>query len=138
VVALYLSYRLIVVDLFDRENYLGKQMILKHNRDTHWTLACTGHSINAPTGRWQNKKDVHWYARDLERDEGEKERLRKAEIKRQKELEENALSIALGYGPTLKEEGEEGTGANSIVVPKSEKELEIEALEAEEKKRRKE
>lgn len=48
------------------------------------------------------------------------------------------MSIALGYGPTLKEEGEEGTGANSIVVPKSEKELEIEALEAEEKKRRKE
>lgn len=111
----------------DRENYLG-------------------HSVQAPTGRWQNRQDVHWYARDIAgQDESEKERVRKAEIKRQKELEENALSIALGYGPTLKEEDGQGddepngqaTGANSVVVPKSEKEKEIEVMEAEEKRRRK-
>ena len=98
----------------------------------------SGHSINAPTGRWQNRKDIHWYAREVQTDEGEKERQRKAEIKRQKELEENALSIALGYGPTLKEDGEEGTGANSIKVEKTEKEKELDLLEAEEKKRKKE
>lgn len=99
----------------------------------------TGHSINAPTGRWQNRKDIHWYARDTHTSDESKEIQRKAEIKRQKELEENALSIALGYGPTLKEDGEgEGTGANGIVVEKTEKEKELDRLELEEKKRKKE
>lgn len=50
-----------------------------------------GHSINAPTGRWQKNKDVHWYNRDHE--DGEAERL--AEIKRIKEAEEDALAVAL-------------------------------------------
>ena len=56
-------------------------------------------------------------------------------------MEENALSIALGYGPTIKD-GEdadgEGTGANGIKVEKTEKEIELDRLEAEEKKRKKE
>ena len=43
----------------------------------------------------------------------------------------------MGYGPTLKEDGE-GTGANGFKVEKTEKELELERLEAEEKKKRKE
>ncbi len=50
-----------------------------------------GHSINAPTGRWQKNKDVHWYNRD--HDDGEAERL--AEIKRVKEAEADALAVAL-------------------------------------------
>ncbi|KAG1751434.1 kinase phosphorylation protein-domain-containing protein [Suillus paluster] len=57
----------------DRENYLG-------------------HSINAPTGRWQKNKDVHWYNRDnasqSERDE---------EIRKIKEAEAEALAAALGF-----------------------------------------
>ncbi|KAG0700825.1 kinase phosphorylation protein-domain-containing protein [Suillus ampliporus] len=57
----------------DRENYLG-------------------HSINAPTGRWQKNKDVHWYNRDntsqSERDE---------EIRKVKEAEAEALAAALGF-----------------------------------------
>ncbi|KAF8590656.1 hypothetical protein K439DRAFT_1329157 [Ramaria rubella] len=56
----------------DRENYLG-------------------HSINAPTGRWQKNKDVHWYNRDLKA--GEAERLE--EIRKIKEAEEDALAVAL-------------------------------------------
>ncbi|TFK40105.1 kinase phosphorylation domain-containing protein [Crucibulum laeve] len=56
----------------DRENYLG-------------------HSINAPTGRWQKNKDIHWYNRDVTQDEAE----RQEEIRKVKELEADALAVAL-------------------------------------------
>ncbi|KAF9651445.1 hypothetical protein BDM02DRAFT_3091146 [Thelephora ganbajun] len=56
----------------DRENYLG-------------------HSINAPTGRWQKNKDVHWYARD----EDETTDQRKEELRKIKEVEAEALAGAL-------------------------------------------
>lgn len=50
-----------------------------------------GHSINAPTGRWQKNKDVHWYNRDKVDTEAE----RAEEIRKVKEAEAEALSIAL-------------------------------------------
>ncbi|KAF8902308.1 kinase phosphorylation domain-containing protein [Mucidula mucida] len=56
----------------DRENYLG-------------------HSINAPTGRWQKNKDIHWYNRDKKDTEAE----RLEEIRKVKEAEAEALSLAL-------------------------------------------
>ncbi|KAH7873812.1 kinase phosphorylation protein-domain-containing protein [Lentinula edodes] len=59
----------------DRENYLG-------------------HSINAPTGRWQKNKDVHWYSRDLKDSEAE----RLEEIRKIKEAEADALAVALYVG----------------------------------------
>lgn len=49
-----------------------------------------GHSINAPTGRWQKNKDVHWYSREQQKN-GEREE----EIRKIRELEANALSAAL-------------------------------------------
>ncbi|TRM64937.1 kinase phosphorylation protein-domain-containing protein [Schizophyllum amplum] len=55
-----------------------------------------GHSINAPTGRWQKGKDVHWYSR--EKEQAEEDRL--AEIRRIKEAEAEALAVALGFAPT--------------------------------------
>ncbi|KAF5375624.1 hypothetical protein D9757_008523 [Collybiopsis confluens] len=58
----------------DRENYLG-------------------HSINAPTGRWQKNKDVHWYSRDLQDSEDK----RREEIRKVKEAEADALAAALGF-----------------------------------------
>lgn len=50
-----------------------------------------GHSINAPTGRWQKNKDVHWYNRDLK----DSELQRQEEIRKIKEAEADALAVAL-------------------------------------------
>ncbi|KAF8267654.1 kinase phosphorylation protein-domain-containing protein [Lactarius quietus] len=102
----------------DRENYLG-------------------HSTNAPTGRWQKNKDIHWYSRDLQSTSEE----RAEEMRKIKEAEAEALSVALcvthisyffssniqsplisfsGFGPSSKKEGSSstpGTGTNAIPVP---------------------
>ena len=50
-----------------------------------------GHSINAPTGRWQKNKDVHWYQRDEKGGEEE----RREELRKVKEAEAEALAAAL-------------------------------------------
>jgi len=63
----------------DRENYLG-------------------HSINAPTGRWQKNKDIHWYKRDVANSESD----RLEEIRKIKEAEADALAVALGFKSTAK------------------------------------
>jgi len=106
----------------DRENYLG-------------------HSINAPTGRWQKNKDIHWYNRET--DEGDAER--QEEIRRIKEAEAEAMSIALGFGPSKKDASESSgaaTGANAIPGPmtKTEPDSNSDTLAAqkEERRRRKE
>ncbi|KZP01270.1 hypothetical protein CALVIDRAFT_548101 [Calocera viscosa TUFC12733] len=66
----------------DRENYLG-------------------HSVNAPAGRWQKNKDIHWYSRDIEGTEEEK----REEIRKVKEAEEDALAIALYVNSRLQRRG---------------------------------
>ncbi|KJA13332.1 hypothetical protein HYPSUDRAFT_209635 [Hypholoma sublateritium FD-334 SS-4] len=78
----------------DRENYLG-------------------HSVNAPTGRWQKNKDIHWYNRDNDAD-GAAEKAE--EIRKIKELEAEALSAALGYEPTKPTPGASSSGANAVPV----------------------
>jgi hypothetical protein len=66
------------------------------------------------------------------------------EIREIKMREENELSIALGYGPVhdLERLGMEGDADGEVKaegsVVKTERELELEKLEAEEKRRRKE
>jgi hypothetical protein len=50
-----------------------------------------GHSINAPTGRWQKNKDVHWYNREKKQTDEEKQ----LEIAKIKEAEREAMSVAL-------------------------------------------
>ena len=64
---------------------------------TNWRQNYLGHSINAPTGRWQKNKDVHWYSRELEDSEAE----RLEEIRKVKEAEAEALSVALCVVLTL-------------------------------------
>lgn len=55
-----------------------------------------GHSINAPTGRWQKNKDVHWYNREKNDSEDAKAK----ELAQIKEAEREAMSIALGFKPS--------------------------------------
>ena len=62
-----------------------------HLPTPHATQNYLGHSINAPTGRWQKNKDVHWYNRDKQATDAE----RAEEIRKIKELEEEALAVAL-------------------------------------------
>ncbi|KAJ3562704.1 hypothetical protein NP233_g9405 [Leucocoprinus birnbaumii] len=87
-----------------------------------------GHSINAPTGRWQKNKDVHWYNRDKKDTDEEKA----AEIRRIKELEADALSVALGFDPAPKDQGPSASAPE--LGPAEALEL---AKEKEEKRRRK-
>ncbi|KAF8899878.1 kinase phosphorylation protein-domain-containing protein [Gymnopilus junonius] len=98
----------------DRENYLG-------------------HSINAPTGRWQKNKDIHWYNRDIDTSAAE----RAEEIKKIKDLEADALAVALGFEPASKTGGKT-TGANSIPVASSSNGESQAKADKEEKRRRKE
>ncbi|KAJ7671667.1 kinase phosphorylation protein-domain-containing protein [Mycena polygramma] len=95
----------------DRENYLG-------------------HSINAPTGRWQKNKDVHWYNRDVKQTDAE----RVEEIRKIKEAEADALAVALGFEPAPKTVG--APAASSSGSPKAE-EPDTAALEKAEKRRKK-
>jgi hypothetical protein len=51
-----------------------------------------GHSVMAPVGRWQQGKDLTWYAKDKD---SKKEK--KSEFQKAKDAEEKALMAALGY-----------------------------------------
>ncbi|KAF7973273.1 hypothetical protein HWV62_15713 [Athelia sp. TMB] len=99
----------------DRENYLG-------------------HSINAPTGRWQKNKDVHWYNRDKNDDAVQ----RAEEIRKVKEAEAEALAAALGFEPAPKTaDGAPASGSNAIAAIPKEPTAEAAAAEKEEKRRKK-
>ncbi|EJD55521.1 hypothetical protein AURDEDRAFT_155763 [Auricularia subglabra TFB-10046 SS5] len=80
----------------DRENYLG-------------------HSINAPTGRWQKNKDIHWYNRD----EKQSELDRLEEIRRIKEAEADILAIQLGFKPAPKPGEVSNVPVTAIPLPES-------------------
>jgi len=53
-----------------------------------------GHSLMAPVGRWQDGKDLTWYAKEGKDDA---DNAKSEEFSKAKELEEKALMAALGY-----------------------------------------
>ncbi|CAD6884810.1 unnamed protein product [Tilletia controversa] len=57
-----------------------------------------GHAIMAPTGRWQNGRDVTWYNKDKQ-DASKEEEARLEELRNIKLAEEQALASVLGYVP---------------------------------------
>ncbi|GAM39847.1 hypothetical protein TCE0_034f11721 [Talaromyces pinophilus] len=56
-----------------------------------------GHSIMAPVGRWQQNRDLNWYAKTDDSSAADKAKLeREEEIRRVKEAEQDAMALALG------------------------------------------
>ena len=57
-----------------------------------------GHSLMAPVGRWQQGKDIIWYANENATDAAARKKQETSdEFRRAKEVEEQALMAALGY-----------------------------------------
>jgi hypothetical protein len=80
---------------------------VKKDKDREYYL---GHSLMAPVGKWQEGKDLHWYAKDG----GDKKKEMQDEFSRAKELEEEALMAALGY-KVVKKEKQPAPSSQSIV-----------------------
>jgi hypothetical protein len=78
-----------------------------------------GHSLMAPIGRWQEGKDLTWYAKD---DEPSSNKVAKVsnEFRRAKELEEEALMAALGYKVVKKEAKQPETLSSASLQPTTE------------------
>ncbi|KAF3405056.1 Multiple myeloma tumor-associated protein 2 [Talaromyces pinophilus] len=56
-----------------------------------------GHSIMAPVGRWQQNRDLNWYAKTDDSSAADKAKQeREEEIRRIKEAEQDAMALALG------------------------------------------
>ncbi|CAK7265257.1 hypothetical protein SEPCBS119000_001411 [Sporothrix epigloea] len=78
-----------------------------------------GHSLKAPVGRWQQGRDLNWYAKDKEdgANEGEEEdaaaKARRDELRRVKEAEEEAMALALGLPPGTSIGGGARTGSSA-------------------------
>ncbi|KAJ6264706.1 hypothetical protein Dda_0856 [Drechslerella dactyloides] len=68
---------------------------VKDSKDREYYL---GVSVKAPTGRWQQNRDIQWYSRAAGSPAAEEAaRARAEEVRKIKEAENDALSAALGF-----------------------------------------
>ncbi|KAF3935541.1 hypothetical protein ABW19_dt0201978 [Dactylella cylindrospora] len=87
---------------------------VKDSKDREYYL---GVSVKAPTGRWQQNRDIQWYSRDSgSQDQAalDRERARAEEIKRIKEAENDALSAALGFKVARRRTDAEGLSQGEV------------------------
>lgn len=104
-----------------------------------------GHSIMAPTGRWQKGKDVNWYNKSSDATPADQEaahQRRLEEIAAVKQQEQDAMASVLGFQPIsnpLHKPNGSSTGANRTTsgpmrkwgeAGESEKDEELKQLEA--------
>ncbi|EPS41076.1 hypothetical protein H072_5017 [Dactylellina haptotyla CBS 200.50] len=68
---------------------------VKDSKDREYYL---GVSVKAPTGRWQQNRDIQWYSRGGDdQAAADRAKARAEEIRKIKEAENDALSAALGF-----------------------------------------
>ncbi|KAK6349812.1 hypothetical protein TWF696_006084 [Orbilia brochopaga] len=73
---------------------------VKDSKDREYYL---GVSVKAPTGRWQQNRDIQWYSRAAGTPAAEEAaRARAEELRKIKEAENDALSAALGFKVTTR------------------------------------
>ncbi|KZF21380.1 hypothetical protein L228DRAFT_171363 [Xylona heveae TC161] len=83
-----------------------------------------GHSLMAPVGRWQQGRDLSWYAKsgapnaDADAEASSAADARAEEIRRVKEAEQDALAAALGFAPTPRRL-DSGGGASRAEIEKA-------------------
>lgn len=82
---------------------------VKASKDREFYL---GNSVAAPTGRWQDGRDINWYNKDTASTShaGQAEERRRAELRAIKQAEEEALYAKLGRKPPSAAQGETSLG----------------------------